>query len=104
MATRSSGASELAPDWFDSASGILARRLLHLGELDRARELIQKLDAHAAARGDEVTPMRLGWIRGMLEWLAGRRQLAAEQANVGWELAEQPRARMAARGWGASRR
>ena len=79
----------LAPDWFDSASGILARRLLHLGELDRARELIRELDAHAAARGDEVTPMRLGWIRGMLEWLAGRWQLAAEQANVGWELAEQ---------------
>jgi len=79
----------IAPDWFDSASGVLARRLLHLGEHERVRELAGELDAHAAARGDEITPMRLGWIRGTLEWLAGRWQLAAEQASAGWELAEQ---------------
>lgn len=67
----------------------LARWLLHRGELDGARAIVEDIDARAAERGDESSRVHNGWILGILEWLAGRWQLALEHTTARWELAEQ---------------
>jgi DNA-binding CsgD family transcriptional regulator len=67
----------------------LARWLLHVGELDSARAIVEEIDGRAAERGDESSRVHNGWILGILEWLAGRWQLALEHTATRWELAEQ---------------
>jgi ATP/maltotriose-dependent transcriptional regulator MalT len=76
-------------EYLDSPRVSLARWLLHVGELDRARELAEGVYARAAARGDEGSQAHCGWLLGLLEWLAGRWQLALERTTAWWELAEQ---------------
>jgi class 3 adenylate cyclase/DNA-binding CsgD family transcriptional regulator len=66
-----------------------ARWLLHVGELDRVREIAEDIDAQAAARGDESSRVHNGWILGILEWLAGRWPFALELTTARWELADQ---------------
>jgi DNA-binding CsgD family transcriptional regulator len=74
----------------ESPQVALARRLLRQGELDHARELLEELEARAAARGDEDTRvMILGFDLVLLEWLAGRWPLALEHAVTAYDLAEQ---------------
>ena len=51
--------------------------------------IVEDIDARAAERGDESSRVHDGWILGILEWLAGRWQLALEHATARWELAEQ---------------
>jgi DNA-binding CsgD family transcriptional regulator len=67
----------------------LARWLLHRGELDSARAIVEEIDARAAERGDESSRVHDGWILGILEWLAGRWLVALEHTTTRWELAEQ---------------
>jgi DNA-binding CsgD family transcriptional regulator len=67
----------------------LARWLLHVGELDSARAIVEDIDARAAERGDESSRVHNGWILGILEWLAGRWHVALEHTTTRWELAEQ---------------
>jgi DNA-binding CsgD family transcriptional regulator len=68
----------------------LARRLLRVGELDRARTLLEKLETEAAARGDEDTRvMILGFDLVPLEWQAGRWPRALQHAASAYDLAEQ---------------
>ena len=67
----------------------LARLLARLGELGRARAILEELEAQAAARGDEITRMVLIFYLSLVEWTAGRWQLALEYANAARELGEQ---------------
>lgn len=66
-----------------------ARRLVLLGELDRARDIINREEQMAAARGDEGTHGQLLFYLVMLEWKAGRWQRALEHAALALELGEQ---------------
>jgi DNA-binding CsgD family transcriptional regulator len=66
-----------------------ARLLMRRGELDRARELLEPMEQAAAARGDESTRVMVLWPLSMLEWLAGRWELALLHADAAYELGEQ---------------
>jgi DNA-binding CsgD family transcriptional regulator len=79
----------LSLDYFASPRVALARKLMSLGELDRSRGILEELPSKAAARGDEVTRAMTLWNMSLLEWLAGRWQLALEHASAANELAEQ---------------
>jgi DNA-binding CsgD family transcriptional regulator/DNA polymerase III delta prime subunit len=72
-----------------SPSAQLARRLVRMGELDQARPVFEEQARRAAARGDESGRGDALWILTLLEWLAGRWQLALEYARAGLELSEQ---------------
>ena len=77
-------------EFHQSPRAALARRLLRQGELDRARVLLEELEAEAAARGDEDTRvMILGFDLGPLEWFAGRWPRALEHAVAANDLAAQ---------------
>jgi DNA-binding CsgD family transcriptional regulator len=65
------------------------RRLILLGELDKAREIISHEEEKAAARGDEGTRGQLLFYLIMLEWQAGRWRRGLEHAAAALELAEQ---------------
>jgi DNA-binding CsgD family transcriptional regulator len=62
---------------------------MHRDELDSVRAIVEDIDSQAAERGDESSRVHDGWILGILEWLAGRWQLALEHTTSRWELAEQ---------------
>ena len=79
----------LGLEWNHSPRYALARRLMRLDETDRARVEFEKLEAEAAARGDEGTRVMVLWPLSMLEWLAGRWQRALERAAAAHELTEQ---------------
>ena len=76
-------------DYFDSPRCALARQLMHLGELDRPRGILDELQATARARGDEGTRAMALWRLSVLEWLAGRWQVALDHSLTAYELAEQ---------------
>jgi ATP/maltotriose-dependent transcriptional regulator MalT len=65
------------------------RLLMRRGELDRARSLLEDIDKEAVAQGHEYTHMNALWYLAMLEWLAGRWQLALEHATAAREVAAQ---------------
>jgi DNA-binding CsgD family transcriptional regulator len=76
-------------DYLDSPTLWLARLHTRLGELDRARAVLEKLDATAAARGDQLSRhVTLGSL-ATLEWIAGRWQRALDHVAVAYESAQQ---------------
>jgi len=66
-----------------------ARLLARVGEVDKARAIFGELGAKALERGDEGSRVMVLWPLSMLEWLAGRCQLALELAAAAYELTEQ---------------
>ena len=67
----------------------LARLLTRRGELDQARAMLEQLQADAIARGDEFMHVHTLLYLSVVEWVAGRWQLALERATAGDELAEE---------------
>ena len=80
---------DLQLEYVQSPRAFFARLLMRQGELDRARAILDELEAKAAARGDEETRILLLWHLGSLEWLAGRWARALEHASSAQELGEQ---------------
>ncbi|HXH96157.1 MAG TPA: LuxR C-terminal-related transcriptional regulator, partial [Gaiellaceae bacterium] len=76
-------------EYYASPTYTLARLRLRLGEIDGPRVVLEKLEADAAARGDEGTRGQVLWVLTMLEWLAGHWRRASELAGTAYELAEQ---------------
>jgi DNA-binding CsgD family transcriptional regulator len=76
-------------DYSESPRLYLARLLMRRGELDRARALLDELEAIAVARGNEDTRRETVWYLCVLEWLAGRWQRALDHATTAHELGEQ---------------
>jgi DNA-binding CsgD family transcriptional regulator len=76
-------------EFHESPTIALARRLICLSELGRARSLLEEAEAKAAARGDEGTRAHVLFHRALLEWFAGRWNDALAHAAAGSELAEQ---------------
>jgi DNA-binding CsgD family transcriptional regulator len=79
----------LTLEYLESPRVALARLLVRLGELDRARAILEEFEAKAEARGDESTRAEVVWRLSLLEWLAGRWQRALGHAEVALELSEQ---------------
>jgi ATP/maltotriose-dependent transcriptional regulator MalT len=69
----------------------LAHVLLRLGELDRARAILEETEANAAAHGNEGTRVVVVWTLSLLEWFAGRLRQALDHALTAHELTEQTR-------------
>jgi DNA-binding CsgD family transcriptional regulator len=76
-------------EFHESPTIALARRLICLSDLTRARSLLEEAEARATARGDEGTRAHVLFHRTLLEWFAGCWQQALEHAGDGLELAEQ---------------
>jgi ATP/maltotriose-dependent transcriptional regulator MalT len=76
-------------DYSESPRLYLARLLMRRGELDRARTLLEELEAIAVARGNEDTRRETIWYLCVLEWLAGHWQRALDRATTAHELGEQ---------------
>jgi len=74
----------------DSPRLILARLLIRLGEIERARSLLEELEAQAAARGDERSRELVLWYLSLLEWLTGRWRRALDHAAAASELGAHP--------------
>jgi DNA-binding CsgD family transcriptional regulator len=81
----------LSLEYYESPRVALTRHLMGIGELDRARTILEELAATAAARGDEGTRRQVLWRLVQLEWLAGRWQQALDHAAVAYELDQQAR-------------
>jgi ATP/maltotriose-dependent transcriptional regulator MalT len=81
----------LSLEYYESPRVALTRALMGSGELDRARTVLEALEANAAARGDDGTWRQVLWRLSQLEWLAGRWQQALSHANVAHELMEESR-------------
>ncbi|PWU25454.1 MAG: hypothetical protein C5B48_01235 [Candidatus Rokuibacteriota bacterium] len=80
---------ELALEWSESPKVSLSRRLMGLGELDRARAILEEVGAKAAARGDErIRAQAIGSL-ARLEWFAGNLGLALDQAALSQDLHRQ---------------
>jgi DNA-binding CsgD family transcriptional regulator len=80
---------EQSLEFHESPTIALARRLICLSELTRARSLLEDAETNAAARGDEGTRAHVLFHLTLLEWFAGRWEQALEHAAAGLELAEQ---------------
>ena len=88
----------LALEYDQSPRVTLGRHLVRVGEIDRARTVLEEAAATAAARGDELTR---GFVLGrlaMTEWHAGRLQRALDHSHAAIELADQTAPRHT-RGW-----
>jgi DNA-binding CsgD family transcriptional regulator len=70
----------------ESPSASLSRRLAGQGDLDRARALLQEIEAKAAARGDERLRAQARGAHARIEWFAGDWQLALDLATQAHEL------------------
>ena len=68
-------------EYYESPRFFLARRLVALGELDRACAILEEVLSDAEARGDEGTRVAALWYLAMVEWFAGRLQNAHEHAQ-----------------------
>ncbi len=66
----------------ESPSVSLSRRLIGLGELDRARAILEKARVAAAARGDDRLRRQLQGSLARLEWFAGNWQLALDHIDL----------------------
>ena len=71
----------------------LTRRLLGLGELDRARAILARARAAAAIRGDDRLRRYLDGSLGRLEWFAGNWQAAIDHLNLSDDSADWMRLR-----------
>ena len=76
-------------EWNHSPRYVLARRLMRRGETDRARAILEEIEAWMLERGDENSRVMLLWALSMVEWLAGRWQRALDDAVAARELTEQ---------------
>jgi DNA-binding CsgD family transcriptional regulator len=76
----------LVLEYGESPSASLSRRLAGLGELDRARAILARMDETAAARGDERTRSQIAGNLARLEWFAGNWQIALDHVAVAMEL------------------
>ena len=88
----------LTLEYTTSPRTYLARLLMRLGEIERPRVMLEELEAGASARGDEVTRAHVLWYLSLLEWLAGRWQLALDHATAADEAGLDRR-----RGWWVGR-
>jgi DNA-binding CsgD family transcriptional regulator len=73
----------------DSPRFTLARRLLLSGQVGRADAALAKLEADAAARGDDYSQNLILWHRAWAQWAAGRLRPALELADRAQELGGQ---------------
>jgi DNA-binding CsgD family transcriptional regulator len=76
----------LVLEYGESPSASLSRRLAGLGELDKARSILARMDETAAARGDERTRSQIAGNLARLEWFAGNWRLALDHVAVAVEL------------------
>jgi DNA-binding CsgD family transcriptional regulator len=76
-------------EWSLSPSYALGRNLMRTGEIRGARSLFEEVEARSLERGDEVSRMMVLWPLAMVEWLAGRLQVAHERACEAYELTQQ---------------
>jgi DNA-binding CsgD family transcriptional regulator len=74
--------------YYESPRFFLARRLVGLGEIDRACMLVNELAASAEERGDEGTRVAALWYLAMAEWYGGDLQSALAHATTADELGE----------------
>ena len=79
----------LALEYDQSPRYSFARLLMRLGEIERARGMLEELEANAVARGDEHSRVMVLWPLSMLEWLAGRLARARQHARAAYELGEE---------------
>ena len=84
--------------YYGSPRYALARHQLRMGEIDRPREMLEDLEAGAAAQGDEIRRGMTLWVLSQLEWFAGRLQQALHHVSVAHDLTEQTQHHHA-RGW-----
>jgi DNA-binding CsgD family transcriptional regulator len=80
-------------EYHESPSAALSRRLIGQGELDRAREVLERLDDLAATRGDHQFRGIVAGSLGRLEWFAGNWQDALDRVALAAELHEQAQSR-----------
>jgi DNA-binding CsgD family transcriptional regulator len=73
-------------EWNFSPRYVLGRRLMRMGETDRARAVLEQVEAEAQERGDEVSREMALWPLAMVEWIAGRWERALAYASVAYEL------------------
>jgi DNA-binding CsgD family transcriptional regulator len=67
-------------EYNESPSASLARRLVGMGELDRARVILEAVGARATARGDERLRAQVPGSLARIEWFAGNWELALDRA------------------------
>jgi DNA-binding CsgD family transcriptional regulator len=79
---------DLALSYYESPRIFLCRRLVGLGEIDRACTIMAELESKAEARGDEGTRVAALWYQAMAEWFGGRLESALGHATVAHELGE----------------
>jgi ATP/maltotriose-dependent transcriptional regulator MalT len=79
----------LSLEYYESPRVALTRFQMSVGELNRARAILEELETNAAARGDDGTRRQVFWRLSQLEWLAGRWQQALSYAALAFELDEQ---------------
>ena len=76
-------------EFHESPTIALARRLISLSDLDRARPLLEAAAGRAMDRGDEASRGHVLFHLIMLEWFAGRWERALEHARAALQLGEQ---------------
>jgi ATP/maltotriose-dependent transcriptional regulator MalT len=76
-------------EYLESPRVSLARLLFRRGEVDRARMMLEEVEAKATARGDEITRGDILWRLAIVQWLAGRWQEALDLVSAGLEVTEQ---------------
>ncbi|HXH98322.1 MAG TPA: AAA family ATPase [Gaiellaceae bacterium] len=79
----------LVLEYRESPSVALTRRLIGQGELGQARAILEKMDASAAARGDQRFRGLVAGSLARLEWFAGDWQAAVELVERAAEINEQ---------------
>ena len=82
----------------------LARLQMRLGQVERAREILEELSANAEARGDEGTRSQLLWSLSIADWAAGRWAAALDHATEAASSRSKPTRRMLGEWWDGSRR
>jgi ATP/maltotriose-dependent transcriptional regulator MalT len=76
-------------EWNLSPRYVLGRRLMRTGDIDGARDLLEQVGSQALERGDEVSRLMVLWALTIVEWVAGRWDLAHERASAAYELTQQ---------------
>ncbi len=79
---------DLKLDYLGSPRVGLARRLWRMGELDKARELLEEVARDARSRGDELQHGQALWGLSNVEWLAGNWTKALENATLALQEGE----------------
>jgi DNA-binding CsgD family transcriptional regulator len=64
----------------------LVRRMIGLGELDRARTILEDLEHNVTARGNEEYRWQIVYGLMRVDWLAGRYQAARDRHTIAAEL------------------